>query len=593
MKKFTVRVFCLITLVVALGVGGTERIFAGSGDEGSASGGFLKIDPSAASSGFGSAYSARPGSAGSVFFNPASLGIQERTDSLLTNMDFTAGIGYRYAGLASPSPWTDGGVGISLTSMDYGRQKRTRIAAENPVLGLGGFESGEGALSFSYGERLTERLLAGVTTKWVRSSLAGQNDSTESLDLGLLYRTPWEGMTVGMSGRNLTGELGFDRATDPLPRVVDIGAHYVEDVESSPLDWRLGWNYVHSSDADPYVGIGTELVLYDALFGRIGYKGAQEAGKGLTFGFGFQRDAWSFNYSFVEFGNLGRQQKLSLTFQFDGLQPIRTDENKDGSPDPDNPSPAPDPLAVSIQQRPERPARGDTVQFVARSTHELVERRWSTPGDKDHLTNKVVFLRPLLSDTRIIRLSATDRHGRVEVDTHLVRLNRPPRIAPNVPNPVLRGDADTGEIVLSRYAEDPDGGPLNWSLRENPDDQVKARLSSRGVMTLSSIRNHQGFDTFVLILSDGSATDTKTINVTIQAVNKSHSSADMKELVMVEDGPDHHRNLDQYGTDPEGDELRWSVQGSGTLLQSEVLTKSDTTQLRLIPLPNQSGTTWL
>jgi len=293
--------------------------WSGSGDEGSTSGVFLKMDPSAKSSAFGSAYTARPAGVLSSYFNPAGLGDQRRYETAFTNMDFVAGIGYNYLGVAFPVERVSGGLGISVTNLDYGRQNRTEISGNNPITGLGSFSASDKAFSVSYGTRISPRWMWGANGKWVQSSLASEDASTFAADLGVMYFSGIKGLSAGVSVRNMFGDLTFDRESDPLPRLYDFGIHYTMPLGTdNEHRFNSAVSFVKPNDADNYGKVGTEFVLNNTFALRMGYKGSQEADDGWTFGGGLTMNSFSIDYSYTPTGVLGDQQRLSLKYEFGG-----------------------------------------------------------------------------------------------------------------------------------------------------------------------------------------------------------------------------------------------------------------------------------
>lgn len=319
----------LLVLVLSGVVGGQLPVRSASGDEGSAAGVFLRMDPTASSSGFGSAYTARPDGVASAFYNPAGLGVLRSSEALFTNMDFIAGIGYNHTGIVIASESLSGGMGLSVTSLDYGSQDRTQINNENPIIDLGSFSAEDKAFSLSYGRKISNRLLGGLTTKWVESSLASEDASTLTADLGLMYAVPSTNLNAGISARNLVGDLQFQREADPLPRTLDVGGHYSLSLDgSNRYRLNLGTSYVHLSDGDPYLKAGSELVVSEVFSLRFGYHGSQEAGDGWTLGGGLGYEDFSVDYAYVPRGVLGNHQRLSLKYEWGGAPKVESSSNE-------------------------------------------------------------------------------------------------------------------------------------------------------------------------------------------------------------------------------------------------------------------------
>lgn len=370
--KPTPRLYTIGLLLIGISLAlllPAQTLEGADGDQGSASGVFLKLDPAARSSALGSAYTARPGTVLSGYFNPSGLAVQPTTETMFTHMQLFAGISYNHLALAHPLPEYSAGLGVSATSLDYGTQDRTRISGINPVTGLGDFSAGDVALSLSYGQKLSKRWAVGASVKYIQSKLAGVSASTPAGDLGITYKPPIRGLSLGLAARNLGGSLTFQKASDPLPRVLDLGAFYTLPLWGKDNRLNLGAGFVAPSDGDKFLKAGTEFMLMDTLFLRVGYKGNQETGSVATFGAGLKLGQFEVNYSMVPVGNLGNHQRISLSYSFDPPEPSESAET-----DPKNPrtesvpqkragssSPSPDRLPEEIKNA---LARSDTVSIT-------------------------------------------------------------------------------------------------------------------------------------------------------------------------------------------------------------------------------------
>jgi hypothetical protein len=289
---------------------------AATGGEGSAAATFLKLDPAARSTAVGSAYTARPTGALAGYFNPAGLADLERSEGLFTRFDLTQGISYNYLGLARPTPG-EGAVSLSVTSLDYGTQQRTEISGNNPVTGLGSVSASDMAVSAAYGSRLTKRFNVGVTLKYLQSKLASEQASTFSGDLGLQFQSDrYPGLRLGVAARNLFGSLTYQKASNPLPAVYDLGTAYHLNLMDGRDYVRFSGGYSLPEDADSYLKLGVEYALYRQFFGRLGYNGSAEVASGFRYGFGMETKRFQFDFAMAPMGELGNHQRLTVSYQF-------------------------------------------------------------------------------------------------------------------------------------------------------------------------------------------------------------------------------------------------------------------------------------
>jgi flagellar motor protein MotB len=314
------RRFAQVISVMILLVGIVGSVNADSGDEGSASGVFLKIDPGAQSTAMGSAFVAAPVNPLSMQFNPGVLGTASKTEASYTRLDIFKGVSYNNIGYVKPLSAGYGSLAIDYKALDYGSQERREIGSTSsslrPVTGLGNFSSDDLSLGIAWGKQFTSRLSSGLKVNYIKEQIAEFSAQTLALNWGAHYQLWPERLTAGAAARNLLGDLKLNRRSDPLPRVYDMGLFYQRPFPSMGIKLNTGLDYVMPSDADPYVAIGSELGWYKTVFLRAGYKGDAEAGDGITFGGGFQLGRFKVDYAIVDFGELGRHQKLTINYEF-------------------------------------------------------------------------------------------------------------------------------------------------------------------------------------------------------------------------------------------------------------------------------------
>jgi tetratricopeptide (TPR) repeat protein len=307
-----------------------------TGDEGSAAGITLRLDPGARSSALGSAYVAKSNDPLSLHFNPASLGAQIHTESLLTHfqlIDQVDGISFNHLSFVTPLVQNQAGIGISLTSLDYGSLDHTRVQNRNPVTsGLGQFNAGDISASGAFGLSLTDRLKAGLTGTYFRSSIANYEANTFTGDIGVQYHLVPHGLVLGMAVRNLGGGITFIDQEDPLSTVYDLGVSSSWKVRGGVDALNISADLVAPQDADMYLATGLEYGFYRTLFLRAGYNGSQEADNGFTFGLGVHDRRFKINYSYVPVGELGNNQRITVSYIFGGLSESKTSQEDQPEP---------------------------------------------------------------------------------------------------------------------------------------------------------------------------------------------------------------------------------------------------------------------
>ncbi|MFB6354966.1 MAG: PorV/PorQ family protein, partial [bacterium] len=230
--RFTVYILWLLLAGFLLSVVQPDVLIAEEGDAGSASAVFLKLDPSARSAAYGSAYTARTSDPLATHFNPAGLSALNSTESMITHVNLMADVKYNHVSMATPfreSTW--GGIGISATAVDYGElDERTINPRLNPSSSLGEFGASDLSLSGSYGWPINRYIRAGFTLKYIRQDIDDYDATTFSGDIGFKVHPPVEGLVIGGSVRNLAGDIKFIQEADPLPQTYRAGIYYYDDV---------------------------------------------------------------------------------------------------------------------------------------------------------------------------------------------------------------------------------------------------------------------------------------------------------------------------------------------------------------------------
>jgi hypothetical protein len=195
-----------------------------------------------------------------------------------------------------------GTLGMAVTFFSYGEIIRTNEFGTT----INTFHSFDGALSLSYGTRLTPNLGAGLTGKVIYSKLADQGAGQElgsgsatafAMDAGVLYNTPWRRLDLGAALTNVGPNISYIDAqqSDPLPRNLAVGMALrladspfnklmiVADVNKELVDL----NDPTSEFKQIIYNVGAEWSYTGLIAGRIGYVYDQDGSiKVLTLGVG-------------------------------------------------------------------------------------------------------------------------------------------------------------------------------------------------------------------------------------------------------------------------------------------------------------------
>jgi len=271
---------------------------------------YLKIDPSVRSAALGGAFAGMANDAGSVFHNPAGIGLLSYSEAMFTHQELLQGMRCESLVYVQPleSEWS---VGFSGELMSSGSMTRY-TAVGDPS---GSFSASEGNLAVSVARRFDKQLIAGASFRGLYQGLASEEAYAAAVDVGALYSG--RGWRVGASVQNLGTELKLNDTAFPLPLSAKAGG--MVRVWQAVTFSAQATKYINET---PYFGFGFEapmtLTPRDFLFFRAGYRTGSSAGagSGISLGLGIRDNMLEFNYAFTPMGDLGAAHRFSLGYRF-------------------------------------------------------------------------------------------------------------------------------------------------------------------------------------------------------------------------------------------------------------------------------------
>ncbi len=306
---------------------------------------FLSIGQGARAVAMGSAFVGVADDPSAIYWNPAGLAKLSGVGVSFDHTNWLADIKYNFVA-ASYNLGDIGTIGFSFTSSDIGEMKVTTIDEPN---GTGEtFSASDVAFSLAYAINLTENFSIGFNPKFVYQTIWNMNASAFALDIGVQYKTPFDGMILAMSISNFGTKMQLSGTSNLVLHDLDlttggnndkIPAYLETEQWALPLCFRVGVAYkvietdnhkltialdaMHPNDNYESVNVGAEYGFNDFLFFRGGYKSLflKDSEESFALGFGLKQLllgnlAFKIDYAYQSFGRLTNIQKFSVGIMF-------------------------------------------------------------------------------------------------------------------------------------------------------------------------------------------------------------------------------------------------------------------------------------
>ena len=277
---------------------------------------WLKSVSDAEISAAGECFAARDGTAGLLVHPAAVAGICEGTAKLSYVSHY---VDTQYGSIGYAGKFGEHCLGIRISYVNYGEFIRTNKQGER----TGTFTAGDMGFTINIGKELRDDLKVGAAASFLTSKIEGFTAQAATVDLGLIYYPPFEGLTVGAALMNLgkvtkSYSSGYNEA---LPVTFVMGGR--KKLAHAPI--TLMADVVFPNDNDITYALGLKFSVKDAFFFYAGTKSrssidietqkAETDYSGITtFGFGLLLDRYRFNYAFCPDDALEDIHKITIGF---------------------------------------------------------------------------------------------------------------------------------------------------------------------------------------------------------------------------------------------------------------------------------------
>jgi len=307
---------------------------------------FLKIQVGARAVSMGGAYVALADDISSIYWNPAGLALMPGRGAVnFVYSNWLADTRFNFAAAALKAG-NFGTIGVSITALTMPDMK---VRNEFEPEGTGEYFSAMStALGLSYARNLTNRFSMGGSVKYILEKIWHMSASALAFDIGLIYRTGAEWLTLGISVSNLgskmqyTGKDAFvyyDFDPDQYGDSEHIFANLQTDYWDLPLMVRFGLaahlvntekhlftaalETRHPNDNTESVCLGMEYGFMQRFFLRAGYQALfeRDSEKGITAGMGFvyflaPQTPLRLDYAYADWNRLTAVHRFSIEIGF-------------------------------------------------------------------------------------------------------------------------------------------------------------------------------------------------------------------------------------------------------------------------------------
>jgi len=301
---------------------------------------WLKLESGTRAIGMGGAHVAAGNGVSSIPYNPASLGFIQGSQLYYSKSNYVADITHSVLSYGTQLTATDY-FAIHMFNVDSGEMEETTTA--NPYGTDRMFKVKDFAFRLVYAKRLTDRLLVGVSLKYIYESIYNAYMSGLAMDIGSNFNTGIYGFVLGMSVNSFGPDVQFhgEGLEKTVDSEVNVSGVMVEKTESFslPMTFRLGVkndiigtgdqsfvkmenqrltisaDAINPIDYTLYYSMGVEYAWNEFAFLRSGTHIGHDTA-GMSFGGGVKVGGFYVDYAFADYGLLKDTHQFGLRFAF-------------------------------------------------------------------------------------------------------------------------------------------------------------------------------------------------------------------------------------------------------------------------------------
>lgn len=299
----------LLVLLVALSQ-------TGLGQAGSSGLSFLKLGVTGRSDAMGEAMSAASAGGDALHYNPAGLVLCSSNAPgngiTLTYKAWIEGTDLEYLGAYARLD-EDQAVGVSLTMVGIPDIE----VRDRPGEAIGTFSARSFQVAGSYARLLLSHLSVGISGRYLYEKLFVDQASGFAFDVGVRWKTPVDGLTLGAAGANFGSMSALRTERSRLPALVRVGPAYSFALEGSKLTATAAFDGLYSlPERRGHALLGAEIA-YDRIVAlRAGYQFGSTS-RGFSAGLGIEYGILDLQYACIPLRNgLGTTSTFTVTLRF-------------------------------------------------------------------------------------------------------------------------------------------------------------------------------------------------------------------------------------------------------------------------------------
>ena len=315
------RALPLLALALLLGPAAKARAGQSLGDQrvGTSSGTFLRIGIGARAIGLGESFVAVANDPSAIYWNPAGLASMQRSELLLSHVEWPADIRYEHVAWALPVRRFGGSLAFQFGVLSTEINETTEL---QPFCTGNSFFYSDAVVGAAYARRWTDKLLVGAGAKFVRedlgSDVGGPVTNVVLVDIGSIYYLGFGSVRIATSLSNFGSQFKPQSKTDGGQWVSSVtGEKRNYDGFDPPTVFRYGIAFEPIENAQQRLTTSIEAnqPSDNALVMKAGAEWTWNSRMALRTGYNFNSDELKFSAGAGLYAGLG-QSKLNIDYAY-------------------------------------------------------------------------------------------------------------------------------------------------------------------------------------------------------------------------------------------------------------------------------------